>query len=265
MTTVVTKGELDDAVEKLQKKFHEWKEMPDIINSAVDNLKWAAVANPPALAAYQFSTGHRDTAQEKLGELFDLFQQILDGISAPFTFVDFAEHWQGVAAEIRAAHGEQDRSDVSVDGFWKGNAKDRFQASRTLQVKAMTSVHEMADKVHTNFIELAKSGLDLYVTVFDKISGVLSKLVTAVEQTGSIVFSYIGAPNMVAAINDAISAVGGIIAATSKSIQSQMIIADSFAYVAKNPWGLPGDRWPESGSDAFDGVSENGKEKWEVA
>ncbi|MBH0779431.1 hypothetical protein [Nocardia bovistercoris] len=265
MTDLVSVESLRTAIDNLETKIDEWKQVPDKLNDTVDGLRNAGIFNAGALAAYQFATGYRDKAQDLLQDLFELFQQIIDGIAAPFSFIDYAADWQSVGASIRKAYGEQDDQSVSIEGYWKGAAKNKFAAARANQMKAMTGMESLTDKVHTNLLDLAKSGLDLYITVFDKITGLLAKLVTAVEQTGSIVFTYMGAPELVAVLNDTIKTVADLISAMVKSVASQMIAANEFDNLSDNPWGVPHNRWPQSEADSYDGVTDRGDEAWEVA
>ncbi|MGQ4599239.1 hypothetical protein [Nocardia sp. R6R-6] len=247
---VVTKEDLDKAVDEFRNQFDEWKKMPDKINDTVNRLKWVYPA------AWAYATGLRDDAQEKLKDLLDKLEEVLEGIGAPFTFVDYAAQWQAVAASVRTGFNEEDNPLYSLNGYWEGGAKERFANSKASQEKAMTSVHEMSRRVSTSLIDLAKSGLDLYRNIVDQISTYLTALAAAIEEVASVVLIYDGAPGMVRAVNDAFAVAAKLIGAAASQVQTQMIVANDFADVADNPWGLPGNKWP----DALPGAYNNPKE-----
>ncbi|MGV9336677.1 hypothetical protein [Nocardia sp. NPDC003726] len=254
MTETVTKEKLDDAVERFRHQLDEWKKMPDKINDTVDNLKWYQPA------VWAFVTPKRDAAQEWLQKLLEKMEEAHEGIQAPFTFIEYAAEWQSVASTIRGAGNEEGRPELSLDGHWTGVAKDRFAASKSSQEKAMTTADDMAKKVHDNLLTLATSGWELYKTIADELTGFLASLVTALEQTGSVALAYQGAPNLVAVTNAAFVLVEKTLTATVGQVRTQMIIANEFKDIATNPWGFPGDRWPDSVSATF-----NEPKDWKVA
>jgi hypothetical protein len=254
MTETITKEKLDEAVEMFRHQLDEWKKMPDRINDTVDHLKWYDTV------VWAFVTHYRDEAQKWIEKLLEKMEEAHEGVQAPFTFIEYAAEWQSVASSIRGAGNEEARPELSLDGHWTGVAKDRFAASKSSQEKAMTTADDMAKKVHDNLLTLATSGWELYKTIADELTVFLASLITALEQTASVVLAYQGGPNMVAATNAAFILVEKTVTATVGQVRTQMIIANEFKDIATNPWGFAGDKWPDSVSGTF-----NEPKDWKVS
>ncbi|MGV9635557.1 hypothetical protein ACWDO0_15340 [Nocardia rhamnosiphila] len=240
MADPVDKSQLDSAVENLRTKIEEWRNIPDEINSTVDDLKYYAPV------AWAFVTKKRDEAQDKIETLIKKLDEVLTGINAPFTFLGWAADWQVVGASVRAASNAQARPEVSVEGFWSGEAKDSFNAAKAAQDKAFTSAVEVCTKIETSMLNLSKSALDFYIKLADTLATYMANLTAALAEVGSVILAYEGAPGLVQAAADVLVLVEGLMTALLSTVQSQMVEANALDNATDNPWGFYGDRWPDA-------------------
>ncbi|WP_280434350.1 hypothetical protein [Nocardia carnea] len=236
----VDQGKLDSAVENLRTKIDEWKAVPDRINDTVDGLKFVAPA------AWAYATGKRDEAQASISKLLEKLEEVMTGLDAPFTFLGWAADWQIVGATIRGASNAQGRSEISIEGYWTGEAKNSYVGMKTNQEKAFTTAVEICTKIETSLINLSQSALDFYTKLADELTTYMSALTAALVETASVVLIYDGAPGLVRAATDIVTLVEGLITAMLNTVRTQMVEANNLDNATDNPWGFYGDRWPDA-------------------
>ncbi|MGW5750147.1 hypothetical protein [Nocardia rhamnosiphila] len=245
MGDLVDKGQLDSAIENLRTQIDEWRNIPGEINDTVDGLKYYAPV------AWAFATQKRDEAQDKIKTLLEKLDEVLTGINAPFTFLGWAADWQIVGASVRAASNAQARPEVSVEGFWSGEAKDSFNAVRTAQDKAFTSAAEVCTKIETSMLNLSKSALDFYIKLADTLATYMANLTAALAEVGSVILLYEGAPGLVQAAADVLVLVEGLMTALASTVQTQMVEANALDNATDSPWGFYGDHWPDATANTY--------------
>ncbi|MGW5384958.1 hypothetical protein [Nocardia sp. NPDC003963] len=240
MADPVDESQLDNAIESLRTKIEEWRNIPEEINDTVDDLKYYAPV------VWAFATKKRDEAQAKIETLLEKLDEILTGINAPFTFLGWAADWQIVGAKVRAASNAQNRPEVTVEGFWEGEAKNSYNTSKAAQDKAFTSAVEVCTKIETSMLNLSKSALDFYIKVADTLATYMANLSAALTEVASVVLAYEGAPGLVQAAADVLVLIEGLVTAMLNTVQSQMVEANALDNATDNPWGFYGDRWPDA-------------------
>lgn len=243
----VTKKDVSDSVSSLRAQVLDWKNQPDKINAAFDDLKWKS------LAIWSATTDERDAAQQHLKDLIVKLDQIMDGIEAPYLFIEYAAEWQSVAAKIRTGKNQVSSNPRFIlEGHWTGDAKERYSASRGLQDQAMATCNDLAEKVHDQLLKLSESGRNLYKAVVDALGVFLAAVGAALTQIVAIITSIEGAGKLVDAVFAALGSANAIYTQYVNEINSHTIVANELINLIDNPTGLPGNKWPESVSKTFE-------------
>ncbi|WP_280512277.1 hypothetical protein [Nocardia farcinica] len=241
----ITKEDFDSVAEAYRSHVDEWKQIPDRINDTFDKLKVLS------FGMWLATTGDRDEAQAELQKLFDKFEEIGEGIEAPYLFIGYAADWQSVAGTIRGANNVQARPEYILDGHWTGKAQQRYAASRAAQEKAMTTTDQMCEKVHEQLLKVAESGRALYKSIVDALGTYITEVGSALTQILAVITALEGAGLLIDAVFNALNEANKIYTQAYNDIQGHIIAANELINLTDNPLGLPDDRWPNSVATTF--------------
>lgn len=157
----------------------EVKKTPDQINDAVDKLKYIAPL------VYLKVSDVRDDIQDTLADLFEKIKQAVEGMFAPWLFLDYAAKWQWIGAEVRGCIGMQGRRELNMEGRWDGSAYKSFKTTKESQQAAMTTIDSMCTTIHDRLITVAEEGQNLYYNLTNKLATIIANVATFVEETGA--------------------------------------------------------------------------------
>ncbi|AXK87818.1 MULTISPECIES: hypothetical protein [Nocardia] len=247
----VSKTDLDKIVEDFNAKSDEWRKKPDELNDAFDKLKWAW----PQM--YWLKTDERDRIQENLKKLFDKIEEAAEGIAAPFLFIEYAAKWQTVGNAVGAVNGQQNRPEISLEGHWDGAAYKRFSASRTAQSTAMTTTSDIAQKIHTELLNLAAEGRAFYKGFVDRWTVLIAEAAVAIAEIASVVEAFWGVDRLAgvitAAVDHATQTITSFLELQSKVVIASNELRNIIMHPPAFPLGADGqDHWPSSVSTDFE-------------
>ncbi|WP_067656880.1 hypothetical protein [Nocardia harenae] len=160
-------------------KYEELKKTPDTLNHAVDQLKYYT----PLI--YLKVTEVRDDIQQKLAELFDLLDQAVEGMYAPWLFLNYAAKWQAVGGRVRDGNGMQGRRENNMEGRWDGSAYKAFKTTKESQQAAMVSIDAMCTTMHDRLVTVAEEGQNLYYNLVNKLASIIGSVATFAAETSA--------------------------------------------------------------------------------
>ncbi|WP_433757071.1 hypothetical protein [Nocardia sp. CA-135398] len=257
----LTEASLAQLRNNFSQKVDEVKKTPDKINNAVDNLKYVAPL------VYLKVSEVRDDIQETLAELFEKLKEAVDGMFAPWLFLDYAAKWQVIGSQVRSCNGMQGRRVLNMEGRWDGSAYKSFKTTKESQQAAMTSIENMCNTIHDKLITVAEEGQNLYLNIVNKLSTIVAQVATFAEETAGT-----AGVACIWTINNLNSA---IVAAVELIVQAltDFVKTESKVYVAsqelKNLVRAPSGfdvaksgkvSWPSSASDLFDNKEDDWKQ-----
>ncbi|MFF2085284.1 hypothetical protein ACFVVM_16025 [Nocardia sp. NPDC058176] len=164
--------EFDNKVKKLD-------ELPDLLNEGYDRLKWVNYV------AYHSLSGMRDEIQAALKKLVEKIKDAVEGMFAPWLFVDYASKWQQVGNAVSKAYGIQNNEKYNLEGDWDGSAYKSYNTSKGYQATAMTTVADLCNKVHDQLLAIAEEGRSLYKALIDKLATVITNIVTFASESAA--------------------------------------------------------------------------------
>ncbi|MFD3596636.1 hypothetical protein ACFWU5_28290 [Nocardia sp. NPDC058640] len=256
----ITNEELTKSVTAVKKSMADWGKLPGELEKKYKELQ----DNPIASAVIDFDEANRRylAAKAGLAKVLAIFNEVVDGIEAPYLFVTYAADWQGVAGKARAVAGIINDEKVSMEGHWRGDAKDAYTASHGNQKSAMNCISDqLADKVHDHLLTLARSGHTLYSDIVNAIAEYFATVTAAIVDVATVVGSLeaIGKVGELAGL--VFTTMSTILTSAVGNLQEQSIISNEFRNLRNNPHGMINNRWPGSGATSF---SNPEKWKWEA-
>ncbi|MFQ6325685.1 hypothetical protein ACLMAL_06045 [Nocardia sp. CWNU-33] len=249
----LTEASLAKVREDFSAKVDEVKKAPDKINDAVDKLKYIAPL------VYLKVSDIRDDIQEKLAELFEKLKEAIEGMFAPWLFLDYAAKWQWIGGEIRGCSGMLNRRELNMEGRWDGSAYKSFKTTKESQQAAMASIDTMCTTIHDKLITVAEEGQALYYNIVGKLATIIANVATFASEAGSTAGGSV--PFTIDTLN------GAVVATVELVVQAitDFIKVQSKVYVAMNdlknlihsPTGFDVAKsgsvtWPSSASDLYD-------------
>ncbi|MGW4368730.1 hypothetical protein ACWEKT_24110 [Nocardia takedensis] len=259
--TELTETSLAQLRNDFSAKMDAVKRTPDQINDAVDELKYIA-----PLVYFKVSQV-RDDIQDTLANLFKKLEQAVEGMFAPWLFLDYAAKWQVIGSQVRTCNGIQGSREYNMEGRWDGSAYKSFKTTKESQQAAMTGVENMCNTIHDKLITVAEEGQNLYLNIINKLATIISQVATFASETGATA----GAA-AIWTINNLNSA---IVAAAELVVQAltDFVKTESKVYVAsqdlKNLVRAPSGfdiassgkvTWPSSAGDQFDNKEDDWKQ-----
>ncbi|WP_063041108.1 hypothetical protein [Nocardia pseudovaccinii] len=257
----LTETSLAQIRDDFSKKVEEVKKTPDKINDAVDDLKYYAPL------VYLKVSQVRDDIQDKLAELFEQLKKAVEGMFAPWLFLDYAAKWQVIGSQVRSCNGMQGSRDYNMEGRWDGSAYKSFKTTKESQQAAMTSIENMCNTIHDKLITVAEEGQNLYYNITNKLATIIAQVATFATETSAT-----GGAAAIWTINNLN---GAIVAAVELVVQAltDFVKVESKVYVAsqdlKNLVRAPSGfdvaksgkvTWPSSASDQFDNKDDDWKQ-----
>lgn len=239
---------------------NELKGIPDDLNHAFDLLR---AAN---LAAYMMLTGKRDEMQEKLKQIIDKVQEAIDGMFAPWLFVDYAAYWNDVGTKVSKVKNRLGSPEFNMDGNWDGFAYKAYTASKTSQLTAMNQINLMCQKIHDELLVIAEDGRNLYSGIVNNLTTMLAELVVAIAEsveTAGIALIWT-VNNMNSAIVAGAELIVGAMVDFIETDTKAVIAADNLAKMVDDPEGFAVDAqgnniWPTSETQGFDNRDDDWK------
>ncbi|MFD6108364.1 hypothetical protein ACFWFQ_37580, partial [Nocardia salmonicida] len=120
----ITNEELTKSITDVKQSMADWGKLPGELERKYKELK----GKPFASVLIDFDEADRryESAKTTLNKVLAKFNEVVDGIEAPYLFVTYAADWQAVAGKVRAGEGYISGQDVSMEGHWEGDAKDAY-------------------------------------------------------------------------------------------------------------------------------------------
>ncbi|MGW1739075.1 hypothetical protein ACWCPQ_09720 [Nocardia sp. NPDC001965] len=174
---LLTEDALAGIRDDLLSKIDEVKEVPDRLNGEFDKLRVIS------LASYLLLTDTRDDIQEKLKELLAKLEEFVEGMFAPWLFVDYAAKWLDVGTKVSAVNARVNDISFNMDGNWDGSAYKAFNASKTAQGAAMTAVTAQCQKMNDQMLAIAEEGRTLYSNVIQNVGTMLAELAVGLAES----------------------------------------------------------------------------------
>lgn len=165
--------------DEFSRKVDELEGLPAKVNEGFDKLKYVS------LASYLALTGKRDEVQEKLKEIISKVGEAVEGMFAPWLFVDYASKWQVVGSTVSKAYGIQNREEYNLEGNWDGSAYKSYKESKNYQATAMTTIQGLCEKVHERLLVIAEEGRILYKGIIDKLATVIAEVLVFLEESSA--------------------------------------------------------------------------------
>lgn len=129
----------------------------------------------------------RDEIFRKLDEVLNKLKEVVEGILAPFTFIDLADGWRtGVQKHIKDA-ADSVNQDTQLGGYWRGVAAGRYNVARGKQISAMSGVTKMDTEIADKLDKLADSGWDFYKSVVKSLTDFLTGIGTAIGKIAAVI------------------------------------------------------------------------------
>jgi hypothetical protein len=254
----LTEASLAQVRNDFSKKVEEVKKTPDQINTAVDKLKRVAPL------VYLKVSEVRDDIQETLATLFEKLKEAIEGMFAPWLFLDYAAKWQWIGAEVRGCSGMQGRRELNMEGRWDGSAYKSFKTTKESQQVAMATIDNMCTTIHDKLIAVAEEGQNLYYNIINKLATIVANVATFVEETTATV----GIAS-IWTINNLNAAIVAAVELVAQAL-TDFIKVESKVYVARNdlknliraPAGFDIAKsgsvtWPSSASDLYDNKADD--------
>ncbi|MFI5715944.1 hypothetical protein [Nocardia sp. NPDC051750] len=255
--TELTEEKLAEIRDLFIEKVEEVKQLPDRINHEFDNLRSSA----PGL--YLMLTGKRDDAQAKLKELLDELVPAVEGMFAPWLFVDYAAKWQALGAKVAGATATLNRHDLNMEGDWDGNAYKSYTASRTAQLAGVDGIKTLCNLVHDELLAVAEDGRVLYSNIINKLATMVGEVGIALGEAAStagasLAWGVINLNNAIVAgfemVVQAITDMGEVGTKVYLAIQH-------FNNMITNPAGMVADHgkttWPTAEAQEYDNQDDN--------
>lgn len=175
----LTQQSLEQVRIEFASKFEELKKTPDKLNDAVDGLKYYAPL------VYLKVSEVRDEIQESLAKLVEILDQAIEGMFAPWLFLDYAAKWQTVGSQVRECNGMQSKREVNMEGRWDGSAYKSFKTTKESQQAAMASIDAMCTTMHDRLVTVAEEGQNLYYNLVNKVASVVASVATFASETAA--------------------------------------------------------------------------------
>ncbi|WP_280420766.1 hypothetical protein [Nocardia carnea] len=258
--TELTEGDLAEIRDTFTAKVDEVKQLPDRINNEVDKLKFTS----PGL--YLLVTGKRDDSQEKLKELIDKLAQPLEGLFAPWLFVDYAAKWQALGVRVAGAAAVLNRQDLNMEGDWDGDAYKSYTASRSAQLGAIDGIKALCNQVHDELLAVAADGRTLYTNMINKLGTMLAEVGVALGEAALTAGASLawGINNLNAAIVAAVELVVQFITDFAEVGTKVYLAIEHFKNMITNPVGMVSNQgkssWPTTESHEYDNQGDGWKQ-----
>ncbi|MBF6437880.1 hypothetical protein [Nocardia cyriacigeorgica] len=172
-----------DSLAKLRdeftKNFDELKAAPAKVNEGYDQLKKISLVH------YYAGTHVRDDIQAKLAKAISELEKAVEGMFAPWLFVDYASKWQQVGNKVEHARGIANAEIYNLEGNWDGSAYKSFKESKNYQINAMAAVEDLCERVHDQLLIIAEEGRKLY-------SDIVKNIISIVTQVGIFLAESLG-------------------------------------------------------------------------
>ncbi|MEV6321644.1 hypothetical protein AB0M45_10660 [Nocardia sp. NPDC051787] len=249
----LTQENLATLRDEFSQKVEELKGLPSKVNEGYDKLKIISLASYLALSHV------RDEIQDNLKEVTSKIGEAVEGMFAPWLFVDYASKWQQVGALVGNAYGIQNREEYNLEGNWDGSAYKSYKESKTYQATAMTTVKDLCDKVHEKLLTIAEEGRIFYKAIIDKLATIIGEVgVFLAESIGT------GGAAVVWTVNDLNAAIVASVELIFEAItnfaevQTKVWIASNeLQNMIKSPVGLAvnaqgKDAWPSPNTNEYD-------------
>ncbi|MFE3546481.1 hypothetical protein ACFXK0_26255 [Nocardia sp. NPDC059177] len=245
---------------EFKSKVDELDDIPDMINNAYDKLKIIS------LASYWFYSDKRDEIQEKLKEVIAEIKKAVEGMFAPWLFVDYASKWQQVGAAVSKVYGIQNRESNNLEGNWDGDAYKSFKDSRGFQATAMNTIQELCEKIHTQLLIIAEEGRNFYKSAIDNLATIISDAGTFAGEAATTAGASV--PFTVGTLNNAITATVELTVQAITDfaeVQTKVWIASNeLENMIKSPKGLAvndagNDAWPGPNTIEYDNKEDGWK------
>ncbi|MBF6396797.1 hypothetical protein IU438_13440 [Nocardia cyriacigeorgica] len=165
--------------DEFSKKVEELDELPAKVNEAFDRLKWVSITT------YYSWTVVRDDIQSDLSRIISEIKKAVEGMFAPWLFVDYAYKWQQVGTKVSHAYGMQNSEELNLEGNWDGSAYKSYKESKNFQANAMLAIKGLCDGVHEQLLIIAEEGRILYKGIIDKLATIISEVAVFAAQSAS--------------------------------------------------------------------------------
>lgn len=257
----LTEEKLAELRDLFTEKVDEVKKLPDRINHEFDKLKYISPA------AYLVLTGDRDDMQAKLKELLDKLAQPIEGMFAPWLFVDYAARWQALGVQVAGVTGRMNRPEFNMEGNWDGSAYKAYNASKTSQLAAVDGIKALCDTIHDELVTVAEEGRNLYTTIVNKLGTLLGEVGVALGESAAT-----GGAALVWTVNNMNSAIVAgvelIVEAITGFVETQTkvyLATQHLANMITNPAGMMVNAegkstWPTTESQEYDNQDDGWKQ-----
>ncbi|MGI5220394.1 hypothetical protein [Nocardia sp. CA-290969] len=256
----LNEDELAGIRERLIEQQGEVAGVPDRLNFVFDLLRGSSPA------AYLMLTGQRDDVQEKLKQLMGKVEELVEGMFAPWLFIDYAAKWLEVGTKVSAANARVNDIAFNMDGNWDGSAYKAFTASKNAQSLAMTTVAGQCTKIHDELLVIAEEGRILYSNAIQNIGTMLAELGVGLGEAAATAGTALiwSMNNINAAV---VAAVDFVVAALTDfiEVQSKVVIASNkLNNMVNDATGLSATKtppvWPTSQTQEFDNKDDDWKQ-----
>lgn len=158
-------------------------------------------------------------------------------------------------------------TETDVAGYWSGVAADRYGSARTVQDTALTAAEGICTTIGENMSDLGLSGIHLYSTVVEQVSGVVNALAGSLGLVAAGVTAPWGAQDAVDAVVQALDAIVAIMTEVVQNMAEQAISAEKLRNARNAPYGLLNNTWPQATADRFSDAStaDGDPSQWAVA
>ncbi|MFE3617776.1 hypothetical protein [Streptomyces anulatus] len=241
----LTQESLTTLREEFSKSVERLDEMPAEINEGFDRVRWVS------MATYWALTDTRDEVQEQLKKLIEKIKEAVEGMFAPWLFVDYASKWQQVGSAVGAVYARQNSEEFNLEGNWDGSAYKSFKESRGYQAAAMTAIVTLCESVHDELLTIAEEGRVLYKALIDKLATVISAAVEFAAESASTAGAAVpfALPTANAAITAAVELVVELITNFAEVQTKVWIASNELQNMIRSPSGLSVDAhgnsvWP---------------------
>lgn len=243
-----------------EEKVRELRTLPDKVSRGYEFLF------PVSAVLYVAKKSDRDKIIDTLEEIDARIMEAVEGMFAPWLFLEYSAKWQDVAASVRDILSTVNHENYDLEGNWDGSAYKSYKESKGYQTSAMNAVESLCETMKEQLLAIAEEGRNLYSTLINKIVSVIGAVATFYSEAAGSLGTAV--PLTLPTLNDAVVGAAELVGEALTGfieVQSKVWIASNeLTTMIRSPAGMSkngsgADCWPSPNTKEYDSRDDDWK------